>query len=151
MLFSRSHIRHLILILITFFFSQIQSAITVSLRYTVRNAGIKAVWCSSSFSSCSTLKRHKKKWYWRSATCLWLKRLTQLSDRGSRWWIEPWKGKKARNLSNSTQRTSGFAPSEKKVHIISRRNLSKASVLLTSGSSNVFQWQPIQKVLRRSP
>jgi len=114
MLFSRSHIRHLILILITFFFSQIQSAITVSLRYTVRNAGIKAVWCSSSFSSCSTLKRHKKKWYWRSATCLWLKRLTQLSDRGSRWWIEPWKGKKARNLSNSTQRTSGFAPSEKR-------------------------------------
>ena len=37
-----------------------------------------------------------------------------LSDRGSRWWIEPWKGKKARNLSNSTQRTSGFAPSEKR-------------------------------------
>ena len=26
-----------------------------------------------------------------------------------------------------------------------------ASVLLTSGNSNVFPWQPMQKVLRRSP
>jgi len=40
-------------------------------------------------------------------------------------------------LSSSIQRTSGFAPSEERYNIISQINLSKASVLLTSGNSNV--------------